>query len=100
MPQETWYVLEDGSNADPCEVAPDKKGVLRHKDGQAVAMHATLGIPISRGVDPDKEQRKNAKAKPKVEPEPELEPPKSILFEQPAVIKPSKRYKNREVKSE
>lgn len=36
--RETWYVLEDGSVADPAECACDDKGVLRHKDGGAVAM--------------------------------------------------------------
>lgn len=52
--RETWYVLEDGTAADPNEVAPDEAGVLRHKDGQAVAMgpHG----PRSRGVDaPERE---------------------------------------------
>lgn len=47
--RETWYVLEDDSAADPNEVAPDEAGVLRHKDGRAVAM-GPYG-PRSRGVD-------------------------------------------------
>lgn len=47
--RETWYVLDDGSAADPNEVAPDEAGVLRHKDGRAVAL-GPYG-PRSRGVD-------------------------------------------------
>lgn len=47
--RETWYVLEDDTVADPKDVAPDESGVLRHKDGQAVAM-GPYG-PRSRGVD-------------------------------------------------
>lgn len=56
---ETWYVLEDGSVGDPDEVAPDKDGVRRHKNGRAVAM-APHG-PRSRSVDAEVER---AKAKP------------------------------------
>ena len=36
----TWYLLVDGTHADPNDVAPDKDGVLRHKNGLAVALHA------------------------------------------------------------
>lgn len=60
---ETWYVLDDGSAADPREVAPDKAGVLRHKDGRAVA-YAPHG-PRSRSLDPEAER---AKTKPKAAP--------------------------------
>jgi hypothetical protein len=49
MSTETWYVLEDGSAGDPREIAPDKNGVLRHKDGRAVA-YAPHG-PRTRSVD-------------------------------------------------
>lgn len=58
--RETWYVLEDGTPADPNEVAPDKKGVLRHKDGAAVAIgpHG----PLSTGVDVE-EQRSKTKSR-------------------------------------
>lgn len=62
MGTETWYVMEDGSVADPQEISPDKAGVLKHKDGRAVA-YAPHG-PRSRSVDPD-EERKTPKAKPK-----------------------------------
>lgn len=34
---ETWYVMEDGAVGDPLEIAPDGAGILRHKDGRAVA---------------------------------------------------------------
>ena len=56
--RQTWYVLEDGSVADPAEVAPDKNGVLRHRRG-AVAMRGD--VPSTRGVDPE-EERAKAKA--------------------------------------
>jgi len=45
----TWYVLEDGTAADPSLIAPDAAGVLRHEDGRAVAMG--LYGPRSRSVD-------------------------------------------------
>lgn len=51
MTQETWYVLEDDSAGDPRDVKRDDKGVLRHKNGKAVAL-GKYG-PRSRGVDPD-----------------------------------------------
>jgi hypothetical protein len=58
---EAWYVLEDGALGDPLDVGPDKAGVLRHKDGRAVAM-APHG-PRSRSVDPDAERAKAPKPK-------------------------------------
>lgn len=48
----TWYLLEDGTPADPREVAPDKSGVLRNKAGIAVATRAD-GNPSTSGVDVD-----------------------------------------------
>lgn len=45
----TWFVMEDGSVADPSDTAPDDKGVLRHKDGRAVAMRGD--VPRSRSVE-------------------------------------------------
>lgn len=56
---ETWYVMEDGTCGDPREIVPDAGGVLRHKDGRAVA-YADHG-PLSRGVDPDEELAKAKK---------------------------------------
>jgi hypothetical protein len=54
--QETWYVLEDGSSANPNDVAPGDDGALRHTDGRAVAMRGT--VPHTRGVDPEAERAK------------------------------------------
>ena len=45
----TWYVLADGTQADPNDVAPGEDGVLRHKNGMAVATHED-GTPLSVGV--------------------------------------------------
>lgn len=36
--RETWYVLEDGSFADPNDVAPDEAGHLVHADGVRVRL--------------------------------------------------------------
>lgn len=57
--RETWYVLEDGAAVDPNEVAPDDRGVLRHKSGAAVDMRGD--VPRSRGVEPDEERAKIVK---------------------------------------
>lgn len=59
MKNETWYVLEDGTVADPSKCAPDSSGRL-----------ACGGVPVkmrgdvyhSRSIDPDEEA---AKSKPK-----------------------------------
>ena len=45
----TWFVMEDGSVADPSEVKRDAAGVLRHRDGRSVAMRGD--VPRSRSVD-------------------------------------------------
>lgn len=58
--RETWYVLEDGSIADPATVSIGSDGVLRHASGIAVAMRG--GVPHSRGVDDPAAER--AKARP------------------------------------
>ena len=75
---EVWYVLEDGSVADPNECAPDDKGVLRHKGGKAVA--ARGDAHTSRSVDPRAER---AKAREDVKPE-----------------EPKAGYKTRELKAD
>lgn len=49
--RETWYVLSDGTPADPNDVAPGADGVLRHKGGVAVA-YGPHG-PRSRGMSPE-----------------------------------------------
>jgi hypothetical protein len=62
MTRATWYVLEDGSVADPKEVAPYKDGRLRHTSGRYVAMRGD--VPSSRGVDEDVERKNAAKVAP------------------------------------
>lgn len=53
-PHEPWYVLEDGTRADPTDVEPDDSGVLRHnKSGKAVAMRSP-GVPMTSGADAKK----------------------------------------------
>jgi hypothetical protein len=47
--RETWYVMEDGSVADPKFIVTGEDGTLRHEDGRKVA-YAPHG-PRSRGVD-------------------------------------------------
>jgi hypothetical protein len=42
----TWYVMEDGSVADPSLCKPDASGVLRHRDGRAVKMRTDLVDPV------------------------------------------------------
>lgn len=68
--QDTWYILEDGTSADPNEVAPDENGILRHRDGLAVAI-GTHGNYRSRGVDPEEERAKAKKAQSKKDMKPE-----------------------------
>lgn len=46
----TWYLLVDGTYADPNDVATGEDGVLRHKDGLAVALHEN-GVPQTIGMD-------------------------------------------------
>ena len=58
--RETWYVLEDGSFADPAEVAPDGAGMLRHKNGVGVA-YSPHG-PKSRSMGPEERAAAGAKA--------------------------------------
>lgn len=55
---ETWYVMEDGSVADPSQVKRDAVGVLRHSDGRAVAMRGD--VPRTRSVDLDQIKAKAA----------------------------------------
>lgn len=62
MKTETWYVLEDGSVADPSECGLDAKGILVHKSGVAVKVRGDTHW--SRGVDVEAERAK-AKTPPK-----------------------------------
>jgi len=56
---DTWYLLVDGTYADPNEVSHDKDGVLKHKNGVAVALRES-GVPHTIGV--DAVQNKNVEA--------------------------------------
>lgn len=63
----TWYLLADGTHADPNDCAPGADGVLRHKDGLAVALRGD-GVPQSIGV--DAVDNKNVEAAKLGEPDP------------------------------
>lgn len=86
--RETWYVLENGQAANPAEVQPDEKGVLRHKSGVAVAMRGQ--VPSSIGVDVEAELAKAAKPSPK--PADAIKDPVQDRVTKPA---PSKQFKTR-----
>lgn len=80
--RETWYILEDGSAAHPHAVKHDAHGVLRHKDGRAVA-YAPHG-PRTRSVDPEAERaRGRTRPSPSPAPEPEPEPDAEIDGDDP-----------------
>ncbi len=49
MRRETWYVMEDGSCANPRDISRDQNGKFVHRDGRKVA-YAPHG-PRTRGVD-------------------------------------------------
>ncbi len=74
--RETWYVLEDGSVADPRFIGTGNDGALRHEDGRKVA-YGPHG-PRSRSVDASEVAAASPDAK-EVKPE-----------------KPNKGYKTRE----
>lgn len=77
---ETWYVMEDGSVGDPLAISLDKAGILRHKDGRAVA-YAAHGPRSRGGVDAAAERAKYS-------------------TREMASEKPKRPYKNREMKAE
>ena len=58
----TWYLLADGTQADPNDVSPGADGVLRHKNGMPVAMREG-GVPMTVGVDAARESMNEAAAK-------------------------------------
>lgn len=97
---ETWYVMEDGSVGDPHKIALDKKGVLRHEDGRAVA-YAPHG-PRSRGcVDAVAERAKVSVMKGEKSPNQareEIGLPPVQKEEKPEV--PKRGYRTRESKAE
>lgn len=45
---ETWYLLADGTHADPNDVSKGKDGVMRHKNGIPVALRDS-GLPYTVG---------------------------------------------------
>ncbi len=64
MATATWYLLSDGTYADPSECATGEDGVLRHADGAEVVMRDEPRVPHSRSVDPDEEAAKRKDMKP------------------------------------
>lgn len=68
MSAATWYVLDDGSAADPADIVTGNDGKLASKDGRKVAYREDGVTPRSRGVDPDAERAKKAAPPPKVDP--------------------------------
>lgn len=73
--RETWYVLEDGTFADPNDVGHDEFGALRHKDGVAVAMKRDCAHSRSMS----EEDRENARQARTAEPAADI-----IVAESPA----------------
>lgn len=64
---ETWYVMADGTVGDPREIRAGADGLLRHKDGRAVA-YAPHG-PRSRSVaDPESLRAKGVRHAPARDP--------------------------------
>lgn len=87
--QETWYVLEDGSVADPADVVPTDGNLMMHKDGVLVAMRGD--VPSTRGVDADEERAK-------VKPAPERAEGRTTREALPE--KPKRGYKTRSIKAD
>lgn len=96
--RETWYVLEDGTAADPREVAPDPAGVLRHSGGVAVQMRGD--VPRSRGVDPDEERSRGGAKAPNVKaPATDKPPAAKPAAKDMTAAKPKGGYRTRETKA-
>lgn len=84
---ETWYLLEDGSVADPADVKPDEHGVLRC--GEVAAVMRSPGVPMTRSVNADAER---AKKKPPPPPKtPPAAPRRDVQAEPPT----SRPYRTR-----
>ncbi len=90
---ETWYILEDGAPGDPHEIGPDEHGVLRHKDGRAVA-YGPHG-PRSSGVDADALRSEKKREPDEGEDRPEADA-EQVREMKPA---PKRTYKTRESKA-
>ena len=86
----TWYVLADGTHADPNDCAPGEDGVLRHENGVPVALHED-GTPMSVGKAADEGNNVEAAQRPPAQ-----------LQSEPKDVKPAKPkggYKTRETKA-
>lgn len=46
---DTWYVLVDGTHADPADVSTGEDGIMRHSNGVPVALRDS-GVPLTSGV--------------------------------------------------
>lgn len=68
---DTWYVLEDGSFADPADVIAGDDGILMHKGGVAVA-YGPHG-PRSRAMSAEEIEAYRTR---EMKPEPAMEPEK------------------------
>ncbi len=68
----TFYLLVDGTHADPDDCARGADGVLRHENGLAVAIRED-GNPSTIGV--DAVDNKNVEAAQMGEPDPNTQPP-------------------------
>lgn len=65
MARETWYILDDGTSGNPAECTNDDAGVLRHKDGKAVAIgpygHRSRGVDVPDATDRQIETKPSVK---------------------------------------
>lgn len=93
---ETWYLLKDGTYADPNECSVGEDGILRHEKGMEVAMRDNPNVPHTSSVDAD-EQRKGKK-KPEQVPETIKAPTKAMVAEDDAE-EPKRKYRTREMKA-
>ena len=101
MTVETWYILEDGSTADPRKCAPDSSGRLAH-DGVCVAVRGDVYRSRSVEVDPDrvKRARPDPLSEAEVKARMEKNPPKSQAEVQAEIAaNPPKNMKPEEPKS-
>jgi hypothetical protein len=96
MAIETWYLLKDGTYADPSECSTGKDGVLRHKNGMEVAMR-DASTPSTSSVDADK-QRKAPKQVPETIKAPDHGSAEVLKDVEPEA--PKRHYKTRESKAE
>jgi hypothetical protein len=96
---DTWYVLADGTHADPADVVAGDDGALKSKNGVAVALREN-GLPLTSGVATksnkkaaDEGKKAAAKQEPAKAGEPEVKDMK-------AGKEPDAGYKTRETKAD